>query len=474
MMVYDNQPGYPMVIRVRVTLMGTVDLDKLAMAFDAIVQRHPLLSARIRPTALGLRWVRSQPPALRLVEKPGATLAYESLDAPVIDLTQGAGLIGEAASSGEITTINLWVHHACSDGLGLSRFFRELMIGYENCLGGCQPGAGLGPAGIKPLMERNRFPLLPGTARERWQRLVLGLKEALDFGALRPCALGEPPAPGDIAAGSRHHLTLQLRGRDLVALRQQAARLGCQSNDIFIAAVLRAIANWRGRHQAVAARETYSLLVPCNLRRSRQGDTPVANLVGYGFLARSAGEIEAKQSLIKGIGRDMAFIRDNDASLIFMRGLAVASWVPGLVPALLRSQACFATAVASNLGGLGRGMPARLRRPDGKLVFGGAVVDDITGFTPVRPGTALGILASQYAGTLTLGINVDALRLTEPDARALATLVVDEMTSDEGLIAGGDPFKSLTASPCGIGMPRDSSMPIPALLETGPRRMSGN
>ena len=434
MMVYDNQPGYPMGIRVRLTLTGLVDLDKLAKAFDAIVQRHPLLYSRISPAPFGLQWQRAEPPALSLIERPRASLGYEYLEAPVIDLTQGAGLIVEAASGETATTINLWVHHACSDGLGLSRFLREWMIGYENCLEGGRPDAGLGPAEIKPLLARNRFPLLPGTARERWQRLFFGLKEALDFGTQRPTALGEPVAQGGIDAGRpRHHLTLQLRGGDLFNLRRQATRLGCQSNDIYIAAVLRAIARWRGSQQPEAARETYSLLVPCNLRGSRQGDTPVANLVGYGFLARTAREIEARQTLIEGIGRDMAFIRDTNASLIFMRGLAVASWVPGLVPALLRSQTCFATAVASNLGFLGRGMPARLRRPDGKLVFGGALVEDITGFTPVRPGTALGILASHYAGTLTLGINLDARRLTELDARALATFIVEEMTDDEVL-----------------------------------------
>lgn len=440
MMVHDNQPGYPMVIRARMTLTGPVDLDKLAMAFRAIVQRHPLLYSRIRPTPFSWNWQRTDLPELRLTKGPQADLDYEYVEVPFIDLTQAAGLIGEASSSGTTTSINLWVHHACCDGLVLSRFLLEWALAYENVLKGARPDEGLGPAEVKALMVRHRFPLLPGTARERWQRLVFGLKEALNFGTQRPTALGESMVLGGMDVGRpRHQLTLQLSGRELSALRRHAARLGCNTNDVFIASVLRAITRWRGRDQPAAAGESYSLLVPCNLRRSRQRDTPVANLVGYAFLARTARETWDRQTLVKGIARDMTFIRETKASLIFMRGLAVASWVPGLVPALLRSPTCFATAVASNLGSLGRGIPARLRRPDGKLAFGEALVEDITGFTAVRHGTALGILASHYAGTMTLGLNADALRLTELDARALATFIVEEMIGDQCLPERGAP-----------------------------------
>lgn len=439
-MAHDNQPGYPMMIRVRMTLTGPVDLDKLAMAFRAIVQRHPLLYSRIRPTPFSWTWQRTDLPELRQSEGPRADLGYEYVEVPVIDLTQAAGLIGEASSNGTTTTINLWVHHACCDGLGLSRCLLEWVLAYDNVLKGARPDEGLGPAEVEALMVRHQFPLLPGTARERWQRLVFGLKEALNFGTQRPTALGDSLALGGMDVGRpRHQLTLQLSGRELSALRRHAARLGCNLNDVFIASILRAIARWRGRDQPAAAGESYTLLVPCNLRRSRQKDSPVANLVGYAFLARTARETRDQKTLVEGIARDMTFIHETNASLIFMRGLAVASWVPGLVPALLRSPACFATAVASNLGGLGRGIPAKLRRPDGKVAFGEAVVEDITGFTPVRPGTALGILASHYAGTMTLGMNADALRLTELDARALATLIVEEMIGDQGLSDRGTP-----------------------------------
>jgi hypothetical protein len=133
---------------------------------------------------------------------------------------------------------------------------------------------------------------------------------------------------------------------------------------------------------------------------------PAANLMSYAFYTRRARHCEAPASLTKGVIAESNYIRDENASMYFIRCLEAAYALPGVVRRLSRSSSSYATLVISNLGDPWRG--STLRGSQGLIEAGQLRLQSVRAFSPIRSGTNAAIVVGAYGECGALGLSYNA------------------------------------------------------------------
>lgn len=417
MMFVEGRPDSPMTQVLALTFSGSVDREAMNAAVRAAVLRHPLLRARIgEPRSRRPRWVLHD-------EFP--RLHWESNDAPEaapgghIDLASGPGLRLRAWHKREELCICAELHHACADGLGLFLFVEDLLGVYAALAGHDEPAPAL--RALQPGDLAHRDNLANGNAGPP---LGLGgtlarLREALKFVTERPAPLTGASSPYRQAQGVqprllRHRLSAELTAR----LRGVAARGRATLNDLLLRELFLTL-DRRSNSRGGIRDERWRILVPCNLRERRHKATPAANFIGYGFLTRIAGQWGNPDDLLESIRTQTAVIRTSGVCRHFLDALSLADRVPWVFPVVSSWRHCFATSLFSNIGDPTRRFTVPLPRRDGLLVAGGLTLVDVGAWTPLRPLTQAGFVASTCGNRLSIALTADSQALTDQDAREL-------------------------------------------------------
>jgi hypothetical protein len=205
------------------------------------------------------------------------------------------------------------------------------------------------------------------------------------------------------------------------AYRRAAAWQGVKLNDLFVRDVILAVDDWN-RDQASESRATCRVNVPVNVRGREGADIPASNRLGFAFVDARGDERTDRQRLLELVHFQTERIKDWKLALHFLGGLAAATGVPGVVPAILRWKRSFATVVLSNIGRLFAS--SRLPRKAGKLVAGNVVIEHITGVPPVRRNTRAAMIVGEYGGVTTISLRCDPRSFSADDTRALLATYV--------------------------------------------------
>jgi hypothetical protein len=386
----DDRPAYPTVFPVKLTLAGELDRPLLERALGLVVERHPLLGARVDRTGRWPQWVMAQPPQLEERPAPIASDACIAVEQRTFRVWQ--------QMDGGATTLRFLFHHACVDGVAGLQVAEDLLVAYDH-LATC------------------------GTNSIRWRSLDHArLRKRAEYGLA-----GYKPKPIDLVNVGRTWLPLLLQRSDVVhtkhneplpvtccfpfhyaehwlsadeslQLAQQSRHAGVTINDLLLRDLFLVLRAWNEdqRHRVRRIR----ILMPTNLRQPEDQDMPAANVLSFAFLKRSAAELANEHQLLRSIRDETAAIKRWRLGLYFVGGLGVGSAIPRLVPGLLRRSWPFATAVFTNLGPVFAHAPLRTDR--GQMIAGHAVLQSVSGTAPLRPLTRVAVIALSYAGRLGL------------------------------------------------------------------------
>ncbi len=150
-------------------------------------------------------------------------------------------------------------------------------------------------------------------------------------------------------------------------LRSVAAKSKATVNDILLRDLFLILDHWNAQHGGSRWRPL-RVTMPTAIRYKDDKLMPAANLLGFTFLTRSAGQCRDPVQLLRTIRDETAAIKRWRLGLYFLGGLAVASRQPGLLRWQLHRNRSLATAVFSNVGRVFARSP--LRGSDGKLCCG--------------------------------------------------------------------------------------------------------
>jgi len=426
-MLADDRPAYPMTFVIQLRLAGRIDRQAFCAALDEALERHPLLRARIQAGKGDLPcWM----PAADVEPE----LDWDAEGAPIVCRR------GEPIDLGRQIGLRIWVrqgpthvvvlfqfHHACCDGTGAYRFLGDLLAAYGIRTAGTAASPVLGSVDADLLRMRKHRTIGPAAAR------LVGLKRlALKHGwkilsararPLLPPRKGAtpdtPPFPGFLVAS--------LDRSEHQQFRAAAGRHGGTPNDLLLRDLFLTLERWNRQNCLWPWGRRLRIMVPTDLRGGDDYEMPATNMTGYTFLTHPARHCAHPDELLRDIRRETGLIKHERSGTLFMDTIFAASRVRGLLPRVLASELCLATATLSNAGDPSRRFTSQFPRRSGRIVCGDLVLEEITGVPPLRHKTRVAVSISQYDRRLSISLRCDPHLFDLDGTAALLQLYVERL-----------------------------------------------
>lgn len=418
----DDSPKHPMTFVITLECEGLFDHAVFEAALNDAVDRHPYTHAKLGAGKRGvLSWVDSKG------ERPKVTWCDDSTpideeDINSIDLRKEVGLkvwVREGAST--CTAIFLW-HHSVADGAGAYRFTGDVLAIYDQRMGGQKSKL----LELNPELLRERRARMADAFTRGDRRAVLSaiwrlfrdvfMRQAAPLAA--PSQRGEVTFPGC----AMHTFTKE----ETAAIRAAADNARVMLNDLLLERMFQAMRDWNANHNQRSGRPL-RIMMPTDLRDSRETEMPAANMVGYTFLTRKSAECDDSAKLLRSVADESAQIVNSQRGKQFIDAICGVQVFPSALRWLLRRGWCLATTVVTNLGDPTRRMNARLPRRDGLLAAGNVVVTRFGGAPPLRDGTRLVVAISTYNRCLTLSLRGSPHFMGDRDTAEFLGLYADRL-----------------------------------------------
>ncbi len=415
---HDDVPAHPCWQICRCLWRGTFQRDVLEKAWADTVSRHPLWNAVVGKGALGgLRWelgAAIAPPLHWSRQEPGR----EWPDWLPLDLEKGPGARLYVVEGDGRTECTLCVHHAVCDGIALLEVLEEAFARYAVALGDNVELKA--PATESALRRRGRF----GTRwiDSLWLPLLQTAGIIAESGLLRRTVApllphtaapsSGPRAPGWPALVIRHWSE-----PETIAVMKAARTAKASVSELCMRDLQAAIGTWRIAQCVDLPDEWIRLGTAVSLRRRIGGSWPAANVFGIAIIDRQARSLANRERLLRRAKEDMALVDNWNFGYAFWMLLRLRRWWPGGIRAYARRPVVRMTMVMSYMGKVYAKMG--LKREGGRPAVPGAVLEEVQGIAPTRPGTCACLDVAIVFGRLCAYLNYDPRVLTREQAEAL-------------------------------------------------------
>jgi hypothetical protein len=430
-MWFDDRPRAPLVFQVDLCFDGPVDAGTMREAFRFALGRHPLLRSTIRRQGRGAEWVAAAGGWPEM-----GVFAKDAPDEPglaAIDLTVSPGLRGWMRETSVGWNIKLLFHHACCDGQGSRMFIQDMVLAYAVLRGVSRDEDPFFNIDISHLDRRGRYPSTIGLASSPWRKLQKVGQFFLR--SPRPTASDALPSdalPSDAAAAAEAaHLRVgfcshTFSAEEVLQLQAPQRRDGVSLNDVAVAILFSVLGEWQRTHRSHPD-SWVRISVPYDLRGREDERMPAANRYTYAFLNRRLRDCGGWPVLLEGVQAEMQEKRQTRAGVDFLAKLGLAARWPRLLRWVLGREACFATAVLTNLSDPSRRLRKRLPvDADGFFWLDGARCHDLQVRTPpLRPKTHWGIGIFEYAGRMTVTFRYDTQTISAANAERVLGHYID-------------------------------------------------
>ena len=418
----DDHQQYPMVFYVDLEFSGRLDHERMEIALEEAIYRHPLMYAIVQPG-------RKKRPRWALAPSRMTDIDWGPSDAPLdnggsdsIDITQVPGLRIWVRESDSRATMTMQFHHATCDGTGAYRFIGDLLACYIRQVPSHADEVELG------LFEAKQLRLRPQKMRNLMagatfmQAMRCGVQQGWKTFGARITALRAPAEKprGEVFPGI---ITQEFTGADQKRLRAAATELGVTVNDLLIWKLYQSIGVWNGN---MSGNRKLRVLVPSDMRSGDDFEMPACNMTAYTFLTHLAGELNDGQ-LVDKIRQDTLQIKHGNLQREFIDGLTSAMSNPGFFRFMLRRNFCLATCVLSNAGDPSKRFTCRLPKRRGKVSCDDFTLESITGVPPLRRNTRCTFSVSSYGRKLVFSMRCDPHRFSLADSRSLMDVFCDQL-----------------------------------------------
>jgi len=426
LMLAQDSLQYPCVIVYRMHVRGKVDRIRFEKAVAMMIERHPLLRARLR-TRFGRSTWDIQPTPECQVEWVSGRIDSTWTDDSYMDVRKEVGLRIFVQEQGDGAIVVIQVHHAIVDGLGLFNALHDLWLIYDALSSGATPS--LTTVDAEALLTRNQFGLTWRKLLEIIPRQMIGLAGARQFVMRRP----EPLVPHSLFWSERaaplpvEVVTHRFESEVSNSLRSLAKNQKLNLNDLLAASIFTGCEQFRATSSAQSDTDWLRMMVPVSMRSTKADQQQTAcNIVSAVFLDRTPVQIRDRDYLIESIHQEMELIKNNRLALMFIFSL----WLGKLV--LFRNRPpqppskCQASMVFTNLGKVYARSP--LRDTEQRIVSGGLVIENVEAVAPLTPYLCAAFTAMQYAKQLSLSLRYDPRVIQRDAAESLLGRIVADVS----------------------------------------------
>lgn len=421
---WTDRPAYPANCFVHLRFDGTFVREALECALKISLERHPLLTARIKKQGRRFGWTWDHTPthSIQWIEPK----ASDHPRSRRFDLLSEPGLRIDAIERAGGSELFIHFHHSCCDGKGIERFVNDLLISYTIERYPDQDNLKLSPVDHESLRTRGRHHWAALRSIRKWPRQAVGLLGALQFVSRRPsCAVksGIPSDDNQLCDQYPTWATHRLDADSLQKMRRSARSKGVSLNDLICRDVFLAVSRWRQSIAETTESQWLRMMVPVNLRTKEDRNLSAANMVSSVFLDRRPSDCANPDALLKSIQDEMELIKNLELGLTFPQTLALSRLVPdGLKRTANRGNRI--SFIFSNVGVVSKA--PFLPKVDGYTRYGDVVLREIYAAVPITDFTNIAFFAHQYAKQLWLTLHFDANVVTRDQANALVEILGEQ------------------------------------------------
>jgi hypothetical protein len=431
--LWDDVQPYPKRFRIVVSLRGQVDIDCLEKSIACAALRHPLLISHVDRSSRIPKWVIPVKPAIDWKWNQG-----DWSDSPFPqdwDLRVEGGLRIWGRQSSQEAELCLETHHACSDGLGIRQFLRDVFMAYDQLWMDRFQTPKLPPLAFQRIEERGRFRRPPVTMDARptttWEKIVGAYH--FHFRGPTPVATHKLRSGQTTAASGHHYFRHTFQVSDTTKILNAFADAQTESrsdisdssvqysmlNDAAVATMIQVLASWNEQFGTSNPGQRLRILIPTDLRTLRDSRLPAANRLGFGFVVATHADCHDFSNLLSKVRSQTQAIRKYFLGLDFVEIFSSLANQPKLGAWLVRRPRCLATAVLTNLGDSFGRYRKLFKNVDDRMQVGNLLVEDFIGYPPLRIKTLFGVGMSRCAGRLTMGLIIDSTHFTREQAEQL-------------------------------------------------------
>lgn len=402
-MLHLDDERRPWTVQVEVRAPGSLDEDRLRSAVGRALRTHPLAGARLAPWSFSDRTYSWELPGVLDVDPVRTATAMNDavmdalrdgiLSSPIpLEQVPGFRLYLVRRPGGD--TLLLSMHHAVTDGSGALRFLQSVVRAYADAPDPVPD--------VDPLAARAVDGLAPPSLLDRagrWYGWARSVPAALD----RPTRLARSGAVDEAGYGVAHVVVPAEAFAELEPWRHGE---DTTVNDLLLAALHLAVADWNADHAAPS--ERISVMMPVNLRPRDRWREVLGNLSLMVSVSSRPDDRDDAESVVAAIREQTARAKRHDAAAALVEVLSRNETLPAVakraLPLLLplTGNRAVDTAVLSNLG--------RLNEP---FAFGpgvGGAGDDeglateVWFSPPARMPCGVGVGAVSHGGDLFLSV----------------------------------------------------------------------
>ena len=443
-MLVDDRRSHPMVIEARFDFSGGPPPAALAAAFAETLREEPLLTARIVRRGGGYRWVPTEPP--QLVWGASGAGGGAGSSAAVLDPLGGPQMHAAVIEHADGWSLQVVVHHAACDGLGLVGFMERWLLRATGRTGRRERAAA---DVLATLAGRDRVTTSWGSFVRMLPKLSVGLQGIRQFVSRRLLSLDAAGAEsGRDAVATITAATLDAEVLD--GLERAAKQAGCMVNDLLATAVITVLGDLAERGPAERDPDGWIRLgVPMSLRTKSDHLLPAANRVSMVFLDRMPADRLDRGQLLQGVRGEMELIRSHHLGHIFPLTLRAFRRLPGGLRRHSARPETQTTAVFSNLGRCFHRSP--LLDEQGRVRVGDCRLESWWIVPPIRPGTALAFATHETCGRRTLACRAAGARFSAADLEGILASVAGLLRDAARAVADTD--STPTDGPCDDRLP---------------------
>lgn len=450
-MLMDNHPGYEMVVLMEYGFRGKINKDLLIEAYQRVAQYEPLLRAVVTKKKGKRYW--------SVDDKYLVPLTFETSDESV-EQTEGTrymvSLSPEERCSQIIVRqlrdgvlIDVYVHHAIGDGIGVHQFIADWMKEYDLLLHGQTDSSELNFHPDPDLFSRREeFHFTPEPNPEEnkepkkkksfFSKILSDIYNGVgQFFCRRVMPILKNTKIDKLNLVEHSPMYWRCFGEDFfLKYKAKAKSFGASVNTLMIRDMYNALRKWIEKHPVdntpvERQKRWFRMLIPMNIRTDFHRTVPCANILGYIFLDRRPADCNRSEEFLNKIQFNMFNCKKYHLGALFVSGLHFFEKIPGFISLMTSDRQCHCSVILSSVGNICKGCMQEdySKNDDIRIEHDEYPLQlfRMLGAPPTRPHTPISIGVMQRQNEAFISCRYDLNVMTEETMLEFYNMFADEM-----------------------------------------------
>ena len=439
-MVQDSHPGYEMTILMEWAFKGRVNRDLLVEAYKRVTKHEPLFKAVLVKKNGKLYWdVDENRPLPLTFETSDKSIEENEGTRYMISLPpekRCVQIIVREFCDG--VAIEVYIHHAIGDGIGINQFFADWMKEYDLALHGITETSALNfHPDVDLFPRREEFHFVPKEKMSFATKFYDIYHGIAQFFSHRVLPILKEDKIDKSNLSETYPMYWRRFGSDFfLTYKAKAKSMGASVNTLMMRDMYITLRKWNEKHPVdntpiERQKRWFRMLVPVNIRTDFHRTVPCANIVGYIFDDRRPVDSDRSEAFLQSIQKNILKCKNYNSGSTFIKVIRVFGKIPGIMSLMTSDKQCHCSVILSSVGNICKSCQQEDYRKNDDI----RIEHDqyplqlirMLGAPPNRPHTPFSFGVMQRQSDAFISCRYDVNTVTEENMLEFYNMFVDEM-----------------------------------------------